>query len=147
MAANNSPISAGRNLPPPQSPFVDQTTGILSYDGYQWLLSLLTAIVQAWPTASIDIGLTATGSTQATALQLNSQWNEVGTAAFGANGVILSALQAGQSQTVFNASGTAINVFPPPGAQINAQAANTPFSLADGLRQTFDFTSSDKIYT
>lgn len=147
MANSSSSFAVGRNLPPPQSSFVDPKTGVLSDDGYQWLLSLLNQIAQAWPTATIDDGLSAKGTTQATALQLAKQWNVITSASAGNTGVLLSSLQAGQAQTVFNASGSPINVFPPAGAQIDAQAVNTPFSLADGARQTFDFLSSTQIQT
>lgn len=138
--------TTGRNLPPPQSPFVDPQTGILSYDGYQYLLSLLNAAASDQATASVDTGLVATGTNQATALQLTAQWNEVDTVALN-TGVLLSAYQAGQSQVIFNQGLNPVNVYPPPGAMINALGANIAFVLASGSRATFDFTSADQIRT
>lgn len=138
--------TTGRNLPPPQSPFVDPTTGVLSYDGYQYLLSLLNQASSQVPTSTVDNGLTATGKNQATALQLSSQWNEVDTVAAG-TGVLLASYVPGQAQTVFNASANPLNVYPPPGSQINALGANAPFVLAAGTRATFDFTSGTQIRT
>lgn len=136
---------AGRNLPPPQSPFVDTGTLNLSYDGYQFLLSLLNAATNSVPTASVDVGLTATGTNQATALQLNSQWNEIDTATLLGNGVLLAAYQPGQSQIVYNNALVTVNVYPPPGAQINALGINGAFGLAPGSRQSFDFFTANQI--
>lgn len=137
---------AGRNLPPPQSPFVDTGTLNLSYDGYQFLLSLLNAAANAQSTSSVDTGLTATGTNQATAFQLSSQWNEIDTTAAG-TGVLLTAYQPGQAQVVFNGGVNPLLVYPPPGAMINALGANVAFSLAAGSRQTFDFFTANQIRT
>lgn len=137
---------AGRNLPPPQSPFVDTGTLNLSYDGYQFLLSLLNAATNAVPTADVDTGLVAKGTNQATALQLNSQWNEIDTTPAG-SGVLLTAYQPGQAQLVFNGGVNPLLVYPPPGAQINALGPNVAFSLAAGSRQTFDFFTANQIRT
>lgn len=140
--------TTGRNLPPPQSPFVDGTgddpTYNLSGDGYQYLLSLLAAAANSLATSSVDSNLTATGANQATALQLSSQWNEITTTPAG-TGVLLQALQTGQSQTVFNQGANALNVYPPPGGQIDALGVNVAYSLAPTLRHTFDFVSASQI--
>jgi hypothetical protein len=138
---------AGKNLPPPQSPFVSAPNFNLSSDGYQYLLSLLAAEQSAIPTASISTALVATGANQATALQLSSQWNEVDTVPAG-SGVLLSTYQPGQAQIVFNgAPANALLVYPPPGYQINALGVNVGFSLAAGSRATFDFVSTTQIRT
>lgn len=137
---------SGRNLPPPQSPFVDQKTGILSYDGYQFLLDLLNNSTAALTQKTVDTGLVATGTNQATALQLSAQWNEVDTVPAG-TGVLLSAYQSGQSQSVFNGGANALNVYPPPGTQINALGVNAAYVLAPGARVSFDFFSANQIRT
>lgn len=133
----------GRNLPPPQSSFVDKALN-LSSDGYQYLLSLLAIASTAVTTASVSTGLVAGGTNQATALLLSSQWNEVDTIV-GFGGVLLGAMQPGQSQTVFNQGAGALSVYPPPGMAIDALAVNAPYVLASGLRHTFDFLSSVQI--
>lgn len=138
--------TTGSNLPPPQSPFVDNGSLNLSYDGYQYLLSLLNKAASDQATSTVDSGLTAKGTNQATALQLSSQWNEVDTVPAGA-GVLLSAFQEGQSQTVFNEGTNPLLVYPPPGSNINALTENAAFSLASGSRATFDFISSTQIRT
>lgn len=134
---------AGQNLPPPQSPFVVPGSGVLSSDGYQYLLSLLNAAT-AQSTSTVDTGLTATGTNQATALQLNAQWNEVDTAAAG-TGVLLESLQQGQSQTVSNQGANNLNVYPPPGFQIDALGENAPYVLAPATTITFGFWSDSQI--
>lgn len=136
--------TTGFNLPPPQEPFVDPKTGILSYSGYQYLLSLLSAAASSLATATTALGLTATGTNQATALQLGAQWNEVDTVAMG-TGVLLSPYQVGQSQTVFNGGAHALQVYPPPGLQIDALGDNEPYSLAAGSRIAFETWSDSQI--
>jgi hypothetical protein len=138
--------TTGRNLPPPQSPFVDPSTGALSSDGYQYLLSLLAAASSSQATATVSNVLTATGTNQATALQLTSQWNEVDTVASGA-GVLLSAYRAGQTQVVFNQGANALLVYPAPGGKINALAVNAAFSVSAGTRATFEFVTASQIRT
>jgi hypothetical protein len=139
--------TTGRNLPPPQEPFVDSGTLNLSYSGYQYLLSLLASAASSQATASVSTALKSTGTNQATALFLSSQWNEVDTVPTG-TGVLLSTYQPGQSQTVFNADpSNTLNVYPPPGFQINTLGLNVAFSLVPGARATFDFTTADQIWT
>jgi hypothetical protein len=143
MATNtnstNITLSTGINLPPPQSPWVDQKTGNLSEYGYNYLLGLINQLAAALPTVSVGNNLEASGNTQATALALQAQWNDVDEASANSNGVILAALQQGQSQTVFNDSAVTINIYPPPGSEIDVLGANEPFSLASNGKATFDF--------
>lgn len=135
--------TTGQNLPPPQEPFVNVNL-TLSDSGYQFQLSLLNKASSAKVTATVDQGLAATGVNQATALQLSAEWNEVDTVPAG-SGVLLSAYQPGQSQTVFNLGAHALLVYPPPGLQIDALGVNAAYSLAVGLRITFDFMSETQI--
>lgn len=136
----------GQNLPPPQSPFVDTQTGVLSYDGYQYLLSTVDALESQIPTATTSTGLVATGTNQSTALQLSTQWNEVDTVPAG-TGVLLASFQPGQAQTVFNGGTNPLLVYPPPGMQINALGQNAAFTISAGSSMKFDFTSSVQIRT
>jgi hypothetical protein len=138
----------GRNLPPPQSPFVDPKSGTLSTDGYQYLLSLLAIASNAIQTSTVATGLTATGTNQPTALALFSQWNEVDTVAAG-TGVLLQALQPGKSQTVFNRGANNLNIYPPPGMTIGSNlgtgAVNAAYLVGAGTKYTFDFYPSMQI--
>lgn len=84
----------------------------------------------------VDNNLTAAGITQATALQLNLDWSEVLTTAAG-SGVVLLALQPGQTQVVYNGGANALKVYPPNGWAIDALGANAAYSLAAGKTQFF----------
>ena len=136
--------TTGFNLPPPQEPFVDPKTGVLSNSGYQYLLSLLNAASSSQATATVAKGLEATGLNQATALQLTDQWNEVDTVPAN-SGVLLEVLNPGQSQTVFNGGVNNLNVYPPPGVQIDALGENEPYVLAPATRLSFETWSDGQI--
>jgi hypothetical protein len=143
---------AGRNLPPPQSPFVnapDQDNPVrnyaLSFDGYQFLINLLNLSTSALSQATVSKSLIATGTNQATALQLNSQWNEFDTVPVG-SGALLSAYQPGQQQLVINDDpANALLVYPPPGGTINQLNPNVAFSLAANSKATFLFITALEI--
>ena len=146
---------SGRNLPPPQSPFVnapDQNNPssiafALSFDGYQFLLNLLNQATSSLASATVDTGLVGAGTNQATALQLNADWNEFDTVPVG-SGALLSALQPGQTQIVFNdAVANAILVYPPPGGTINQLSENQAFSIAANSKATFYFVEALEIKT
>lgn len=136
-------LVTGQNLPPPQTPFV-LPSGVLSNDGYQFLLDLISNALQMQVTASVATGLVATGTNQATALLLTNNWNEVDTVATG-SGVLLASLNMGQQQLVSNNSGSALAVYPPPGMQIDSLAVNQAYSLAAGTRVSFDYFSTVQI--
>lgn len=74
-------------------------------------------------------GLTATGASQATALALGADINYVTTAA-ASTGVILPAMNPGDSLNVYNKGANALLVYPPTGAVINALGANAGYSVA-----------------
>ncbi|WP_428331965.1 hypothetical protein [Novosphingobium sp.] len=85
----------------------------------------------------VAAGLTATGTTQGTALALSANFNQVTTVAASA-GVVLPAISAapslgvsnGDSIEVFNQGANALAVYPPVGSTINSLAANTALSVA-----------------
>lgn len=146
---------SGRNLPPPQSPFVkapdpknpSATDYALSSDGYQFLLNLLNAATASLSATTVASGLAATGANQATALQLDSDWNEFDAVSAG-TGALLSSLQPGQTQTVFNDDpANALLIYPTPGGKINQLAVNQGFSLAHNARATFYFITPTEIKT
>lgn len=85
-------------------------------------------------------GLTAAGSTQATALALTADHNKIGTAALN-TGVLLRKV-AGM-QTVYNGGANAVSVYPPVGGTINSGAANAAFSVA--TTKTAAFLSADGV--
>ena len=68
-------------------------------------------------------GLTAAGTTQATAYAMTASDNEFTTVADGA-GAVLYAGTAGDSQTVYNGGVNPLTVYPPVGSQINGLGTN-----------------------
>jgi hypothetical protein len=74
---------------------------------------------------SVATGLTATGSTFAGALPLTAHDNVMATVAAG-TGVVLRALSPGQSQRIWDRTGTvALQVYAPGGATIDGTAGST----------------------
>lgn len=92
---------------------------------------------------SVSDSLTATGTTNADALQLTSAINRVTTTALG-TGVVLpiALISRGARVTVVNSGANALLVYPGTGATINALTATTGgFSIAAGGRADFVATS------
>jgi hypothetical protein len=94
----------------------------------------------------VSSGLTATGSTQATALLLIRPINNVTTVA-ASTGVILPIPTDGMRIIVRNGGANALSVYPSTGVQINAIAANSAFSLAVASTLEFVAFSSTQWYT
>lgn len=80
-------------------------------------------------TDDVSPGLTATGTTQATALLLINGIGWITTAAAN-SGVVLFPGNPGTSQTVYNSGANAVKVYPTLGAQINALGTNIGMLLA-----------------
>jgi hypothetical protein len=122
------------NFPPPNTPVVD-TQGAMSIPGMAFFRALWnrTGQLTGSPYATADT-LSSTGTTQADALALTSDWNNITTVAAG-SGVILPSLTQGQIVWVFNNDPAQnLNVYPPLGASITYQSVttgvNSPVSLA-----------------
>jgi len=85
-------------------------------------------------------GLTATGSTQGTALTLPSDFNIFTTVA-ASTGAILPAtgaqIQVTDTIIVVNHGASALNVYPPTGGTIGVLAANTALSVPSGKTAWF----------
>jgi hypothetical protein len=119
----------------PTTPFVEAKKGTLNATWAQaFMLALFnrTGGATGIPFTS-GASLVASGATQAKALQLVNDYNEV---LSGSGGVSLFALQPAQSQVVFNGSGSTITVFPASGGQIDGNAINAGISLGNN---TFGF--------
>ncbi len=81
-------------------------------------------------TQDVSPSLTATGTTQATALIMINGINMLGTVTSG-TGVVMSPQNLpGTSQTVYNGGANPVNVYPPLGSRINNLAVNAPHLLA-----------------
>jgi hypothetical protein len=94
----------------------------------------------------VTTGITAAGSTQATATALTRPINVVSTVS-ASTGVILPAVPAGARVIVMNTSGTALNTYPPSGAAINSAATNAAYSMPAGTRLEFISVSATQWYT
>lgn len=88
------------------------------------------------------VGATATGSTQATALALTTEFTELTTVAAG-TGVILpassttSGIVGGDSFFIANQGANALLVYPPTGGSIGLAATNAGVSVASGKTAYF----------
>jgi len=85
---------------------------------------------------TVASGLTAAGSTQATALALGADTNDFTTVGSG-TGAILPPMSAGDEVFVFNGGANALLVYPPVGGTINALAANAGYSVATATPSCF----------
>lgn len=92
--------------------------------------------------ATVATGLVAAGTTQAGALVLTKNWNEIDTTPVN-SGVVVPASGTGISTTVFNQGANPLNIYPPIGSQIDALAVNAPYPLAASKMQSlFQLTAT-----
>ena len=124
------------NFPASNTPIVDDK-GAMSIPGMAFFRALFNRTGQdsgsAYATAN---ALASAGTTQATALVLTADWNNI-TAVVSGTGVLLPALTQGQMVWVFNNdSANNLNVYPPSGASITyssvTSAVNSPISVSFG---------------
>jgi hypothetical protein len=124
------------NFPPSNTPIIDDK-GAMSIPGMAFFRALFNRTGQNNGSLySSSNTLSATGTTQADALVLTSDWNNVTTVVAG-TGVLLPALTAGQTVWIFNNDpAQALNVYPPLGASITyagvSTGVNVPISISSG---------------
>lgn len=85
---------------------------------------------------SVSNNLTATGSTQGTALALTASLNVVTTTA-ASTGVLLPPMQAGDDVLVTNLGASSLSVYPRTGGTIQGGSANAAFAVAAGKTARF----------
>jgi hypothetical protein len=90
---------------------------------------------------AVATGISAAGTTQATATAVSKDFNVVSTVLSG-NGVSLPTAIAGMRLTIINTSANALNVYPLGNGIINSQGANTAFSQPSGARLDFICTAA-----
>lgn len=96
----------------------------------QKLMGLGTAAALAAQIAGdITAGITAAGSTQATATPIYSDVNVVSTTAASTGVLLPSNRSAGDTVEVTNLGANALSVYPPTGGNIGTGAANAAFSI------------------
>lgn len=81
-------------------------------------------------------GIVAAGTTQATATELNDEWNQVVTTPVN-SGVVITPFGTGTSVTVWNNGANSLKVYPPVGYDMDGGAVNAPYALAAGKVQIF----------
>jgi hypothetical protein len=128
----------------PTTPLVDANTGTPTQTwGQAFLLALFNRTGGATGIPfTAGSNLAAAGAVQATALPLINDYTEI---LSGSGGVSLFALQPGQSQVVYNGSGSAITVYPASGGQIDSNAVNAGVSLGNntfGVFTAYEMLSS-----
>jgi hypothetical protein len=74
--------------------------------------------------------LTATGTTQTTALSLTSTLNGITTTSSGSGVILSAAATLGDAQKIYNGGANPLKVYPPAGASINGLPTNAPFLLS-----------------
>lgn len=89
----------------------------------------------------VSTALTATGSTQGTALAVPSNINQFTTVAASTGAILPATAQPSDEYVIMNAGANALLVYPPSGASIGAGAANAGFSVAAGKSAYFFFVS------
>lgn len=90
---------------------------------------------------SVATGLTAGGTTQATALAITKDVNVISTTAASAS-VVLPTAAAGMMIIVMNKGANALNVYPASGGQIDSLGLNNAFSMPVGSRLMFIATTT-----
>lgn len=81
-----------------------------------------------------ETGITATGTVQADAYPLSTEWAVVTTAPAN-SGVLINGFGAGVATTVFNRGANTLKVYPPSGSQIDALGIDVAYSLAANKMQ------------
>lgn len=95
-------------------------------------------------TTTLQSGIAAAGTTQATAAALAAKTSVVTSVASG-SGVILP-LKLGKERDVYNRGTNALLIYPPSGAAIESNTANASVSLAAGGHATFKCVSATQCY-
>jgi len=84
----------------------------------------------------VATGVSAAGTTQATATSLTANVNVIGTAA-ASSGVVVPASEAGDVIEVYNQGANALAVYPPGSEIIDALSASASFAVGAGKAATF----------
>lgn len=124
-------------FPPPNTPIIDPM-GLVTTPWMAFLRAMFGRTGQGTGTPfSVGNNLVAAGTTQATALALTNDWNNITDGA--TFGIILPAMTLGQSIVVFNNSSGNINMYPPVGGVLTVlgvtTGVNVPYlsTFPDGL--------------
>jgi hypothetical protein len=124
-----------QNFPTQTQRITEHISGNLHRFGRDFLKTLYDRTGGARGVPSVQKKLTATGSTQVTALLLTGDWNDFGTVAPGAGCQIPKQFIQGSDVTIHNGGTNTLSIYPPPGWQIDALGVNAPYLLPAGKTQ------------
>ena len=128
-------------MPTAQMPLTD-AGGVPSQPWWRFFYGLYTRSAATIPYL-VATTITAAGTTQADATQLDSEWNEVSTTPLN-SGVVLNPLGAGFNSIVFNQGANPLKIYPPLGCAIDALGANNPYTLAAaGTRDFYQLSATE----
>lgn len=114
---------------------VTDDAGMATQNWWRFFLGLYNRNASTVPYL-VATALTATGTTQADALTLQSEWNDISSTPAN-SGVKINNFGVGLTSTVFNFGGATLKIYPPVGGQIDALGTNDPYSLANSASRTF----------
>jgi hypothetical protein len=110
-------------------------------------ITAANSITTSYAIGSVGTGITAAGTTQATATAITKDNNIVSTVSAGANGVVLPTAVAGMRIYIKNSSASALNVFPAANAIINSLTANASYSQSANASAFYVSSSSTQWYS
>ena len=93
-----------------------------------------------------ESGITATGTTQATAYLLRAENSDVSTVSSGSGVVVSNHLSPGRQQLIFNSGSNALKVYPRTGLQINALPLNAAMLLPTNTGVLLQCISTTRIF-
>jgi hypothetical protein len=96
-----------------------------------WMLSVPGPARQA-QVGIPNINRTATGSTQATALQVQTDFEVYSTVAASTGCILPSNMSVADQGWIFNHGASSLSVYPPVGGKISTGATNAAFAVAAG---------------
>lgn len=109
-------------------------------------MALQNVIGGASEAGLVATGISAAGTTQATATELKAEDSEVTTVASGAGVSLNKLLSPGEIQTVFNVGANALKVYPPTGMGINALTVNAAMILPTNTGCFFKCVSTTRVF-
>jgi hypothetical protein len=105
--------------------------------GWKIFGSGLSGLAAKAMTGDAVSGLAATGTTQATALELTNECSVVATVSANTGVILSSQLSPGDKQYIYQTGANTLNVYPPVGMKFPATATNLPTVLATGNAELF----------
>ena len=123
----------------------------IRYDGSKWQTTEIAVngnlTSSKYSIGSVSTGISAAGTTQATATLITTDTNIVTIASSGTTAIKLPVSIPGMKIYIKNTSAVALSIFPNTGANINALAANAAYSQAAGIGAFYIASSYTQWYS